>query len=121
MRMRATSNANFWRAAAAAAEARHAELPFVRIVKGQYGYFRTKETGDTRVRGTPPIGGRPGSPAFYQHYGELLEQREQVRSGSQARSTPAALPGSSIATWPRLSIARSPTAPSWIIPRRSTW
>lgn len=53
-----------------------ARMPFVRIVKGKYAYFRSKETGDTRL---PSL---PGDPAFQRAYAEQLELRERLRANA---------------------------------------
>lgn len=51
-------------------------IKFVRIIRNRHGteyaFFRTRETGDVRLRGLP------GSSAFHKHYGELLETRERI-------------------------------------------
>lgn len=53
-----------------------ARLPFVRIVKGRYAYFRTKDTGDI------PLPGKPGEPEFQRRYAELLELRDRLRTAA---------------------------------------
>lgn len=53
------------------------QLPkFVRLVPGRsaaYPYFRSKETGQLRMRGAP------GSAEFWAHYAELIKLRDRLR------------------------------------------
>lgn len=53
-------------------------LKFVRIVKGKYAFFRSKETGDVAL--PRPIGG----PEFHRKYAELLDIRERGRTPVEA-------------------------------------
>ncbi len=53
-----------------------AKIAFVRVIKGRYGFFRTKETGDVRLPGAV------GSAEFWRKYAELIERRERIRSGA---------------------------------------
>jgi integrase len=48
-------------------------LRFVRLIKGVYPYFRSKETGDV------PLPRPVGSPEFHRRYAELLAEREARR------------------------------------------
>jgi integrase len=58
-----------------------ARIPFVRLVRGRsasYPYFRTKETGNVRMRAAI------GTPDFHRHYAELVELRDKVRASGRA-------------------------------------
>jgi hypothetical protein len=46
---------------------------YVRLIKGKYPMFRTKETGDIRL--PAPV----GSPAFLREYAALIELRDARR------------------------------------------
>lgn len=53
---------------------------YVRLIKGRYPMFRTKETGDIRLPG--PI----GSPAFLREYAALLDLREARQQQPEAEA-----------------------------------
>jgi hypothetical protein len=54
-------------------------LKFVRLIKGRYWYFRSKETGDVRLPGGLK------DPEFYRAYAKLLNERESARAFNKER------------------------------------
>ena len=58
-------------------------LRFLRLIKGRYWYFRSKETGDVRVPGTP------NQVIFHQTYADLLEKRERAIAQKKERKLQA--------------------------------
>lgn len=53
---------------------------FVRLIKGRYPRFRTKETGDV------PLAGPIGSPAFLREYAALIELRDARQVSPEAEA-----------------------------------
>lgn len=59
-------------------------LPFLRLIKGRYWYFRSVETGNVRVRGNPSD--PKTSLMFWRAYSELIKERETTRAWRKARA-----------------------------------